>query len=45
MRYFSYKKGHRLSIARCCDPVIAVVAMGSVIGREGYFVAASGVHG
>jgi hypothetical protein len=45
MRYLGHLNRQLLSVARCTDPVVAVVAMGSVISSEGHFVAASGVHG
>jgi hypothetical protein len=40
----AFKKQH-CSIGLCNDPVVAVVAMGSLSGSDPHGAAASGVHG
>jgi hypothetical protein len=45
IRYLWDLKRQPVSVARCGYPVVAVVAMESVIGSEGHCVNASGVHG
>jgi hypothetical protein len=45
MRHLWGLKRQPVSVARRGYPVVAVVAMESVIGSEGHCVNASGVHG